>query len=215
MIKINSVTKKYDTKYVLNDFNLELEKNKITVVLGESGSGKTTLLNVIAGLTDYSGEVIGVDKPCSMVFQTDRLIPNLTAEENLRLICDDDLVLQALDSVNMLDAKDLYPKSLSAGMKRRIAILRALIVDVKTMFLDEPFVNLDVALKYSLIERIKNEQKTNPKTVIMVTHDVKEAVLIADRVVVIKEGKVVLDERCVNKNTEDKIYGVLLNKTSY
>ena len=146
-----------------------------------------------------------------MVFQTDRLLPNLTVYENLKLVCGDVDIENALKSVNMGDAINLYPKSLSAGMKRRVAIIRALLYDAKTLLMDEPFINLDVALKYSLIERIKKEQQYAKKTIIMVTHDVKEAVLLADRIVVIKDGVLIFDEKKVEKNTEDKIYDVLLN----
>lgn len=212
MIKIENLQKKYGEKSVFDNFNLEIKKNKITVILGESGSGKTTLLNVLAFLTEFDGKVSGVEKPLSMVFQTDRLLPNLTVYENLKLVLGDNGIKNALEQVNMLDAMNLYPKSLSAGMKRRVAIIRALLFPSNTLLMDEPFINLDVALKYSFIERIKEEQKTKKKTIIMVTHDVREAVMIADEIVVIKQGKIVYKCEKVEKNTENKIYDVLMNK---
>lgn len=214
MISIKNLTKKYGDKIVFDNFNLEIEKNKTTVILGESGSGKTTLLNVLSSQTDYNGEVVGIENPASMVFQTDRLVPNLTVYENLKLVCKNADIDSALKSVNLFDAKDLYPKSLSAGMKRRVSILRALLFNAKTLFMDEPFINLDIALKFSIIEKIKESQKSTPKTVIIVTHDIKEAVSIADRIIVIKDGKVIFDEKSVNENTEDIIFDVLMGKVN-
>ena len=210
MISIKNVTKRYGDKTVYENFNLDIEKDRITVILGESGSGKTTLLSMLANLTDYDGEIVGVANQKSMIFQTDRLIPNLTVEENIKLVVPNADVQSALLKVGLDGTKDLYPKSLSGGMARRVAIVRALLYDAPILLMDEPFINLDIAHKFSIIDDIKNNQKTSPKTVIMVTHDVKEALLIADRIVVIKNGKVVFDENKVNKNTEEKIYGVLL-----
>ena len=101
MIEIKKLNKSYGEKEVYKDFNLNVEENKILVVLGESGSGKTTLLNVIANLTDYDGEVLGVKRPVSMVFREDRLIPNLTVEENLRLINPQMNVKEELEKVGL------------------------------------------------------------------------------------------------------------------
>jgi len=210
MIAIKNLTKKYGDKVVYENFNLDIKENKITVILGESGSGKTTLLRAMANLTDYLGEITGIPDKKSMVFQTDRLIPNLTVKENLTLINPDMDVEDALKRVGLDGTKDLYPKSLSGGMARRVAIVRALNFDAPVLFMDEPFINLDIAHKFNIIDKIKADQKVKPKTVIVVTHDVKEAVTMADRVVVIRAGKVVFDENFINKNTEDILYGVLM-----
>ena len=212
MIAIKNLTKKYGDKSVYENFNLDIEKNKITVILGESGSGKTTLLNAIANLIDFQGEITGVPSKKSMIFQTDRLIPNLTVEENLKLIIPDCNIDIALNSVGLSGCEDLYPKSLSGGMARRVAILRALLYDAPTLLMDEPFNSLDIAHKFRIIDKIKADQKTSPKTIIVVTHDVKEAVTMADRIIVLKSGKVVCDENFINKNTEEKLYGVLMGK---
>lgn len=210
MIAIKNLTKKYGDKVVYENFNLDIKENKITVILGESGSGKTTLLRAMANLTDYVGEITGVPDKKSMVFQTDRLIPNLTVKENLTLINPDIDVEDALNSVGLTGCEDLYPKSLSGGMARRVAIVRALNFDAPVLFMDEPFINLDIAHKFNIIDKIKADQKVKPKTVIVVTHDVKEAVSLADTIIVIKDGKVVFTENKVQKNTEDMLYGVLM-----
>ncbi|MBO5713916.1 MAG: ATP-binding cassette domain-containing protein, partial [Clostridia bacterium] len=199
MISIKNLNKKYGNLTVYENFNLRIEKGKITVILGESGSGKTTLLNVLANLTDYQGEVVGVDKNISFVFQKDRLISNLTVAQNLTLINPSINVDLVLDEYGILDKKDKYPKTLSGGQARRLAIARALNVNASTVFMDEPFINLDVKLKYQLINKIKEQQQKVGSTVIVVTHDVKEAVSIADRIIVLSKGNIVLDQKTVNK----------------
>lgn len=210
MIKITNLSKKYDDKIVYDNFNLDIKKGEITVILGESGSGKTTLLNAIANLTDYEGSIENVPEKKAMVFQTDRLIPNLTVGENLRLVNPDADVKKALNSVGIGGIEDYYIKNLSGGMSRRVAILRAILFDAPIVFMDEPFINLDIAHKFNIIDKIKKGQTLNPKTYIVVTHDVKEAVMLADRIIVIKEGKIIYDEKGINKNTEDVLYGVLM-----
>lgn len=211
MISIKNINKRYGNLTVYENFNLDIEKGKITVVLGESGSGKTTLLNVLANLTDYQGEVIGVDKNVSFVFQKDRLISNLTVAQNLTLINPSINVDLVLEEYGILDKKDKYPKTLSGGQARRLAIARALNVSASTVFMDEPFINLDVKLKYQLITKIRERQKQDNSTIIVVTHDVKEAVSIADRIIVLSKGKIVLDKKTINKKTENEILSLLIN----
>ena len=210
MISLKNISKRYGNNAVYEDFNLDIEKNKILVVLGESGSGKTTLLNILAGLTDFEGSIDELDKKVSMVFQKNRLIPNLTVEENLLLVNPKTDVDFWLDSVGLLKNKKSYPKALSAGMVRRVAILRALICENSLLLMDEPFVNLDLALKFSLIEKIKAVLKDKPCTVVVVTHDIKEAVAIADRIIVLSKGEKVADISQINENTEKQLFGIMM-----
>ncbi|MBO4251390.1 MAG: ABC transporter ATP-binding protein [Clostridia bacterium] len=207
MISLKNITKKYGDKTVFGNFDLDIEENAITVILGESGSGKTTLLNMLARLTDFDGEISGVDK-VSMVFQRDRLVPHLTVKENILLVNENAAASALLESVGLSGAEDLYPKELSAGMARRVAIIRAFSSPAPLLLMDEPLVNLDLALKFSLLEQIKELQGATGKTVIMVSHDVKEAAYYNGRVIVIKSGgKVVLDEK---KVSEEKLTETLL-----
>lgn len=198
MISVRNLCKRYGENQVFDNFNLDVFDGEILAILGESGSGKTTLLNVLAGLTDFKGEVLGVEKPISMVFQKDMLVKNLTVEQNLLLVNKNADVDKVLDEVGLLNKKNEYIKNLSGGMARRVNIARSLIFDAKTLFLDEPFINLDLALKFSLMEKIK--QKQRGKTIVLVTHDVKEAVYLADRIVILSKGKLVLEK----KNDRDK-----------
>ncbi len=215
MIKIENFSKTYDEKVVYDNFNLQIEKGKITAILGESGSGKTTLLSAIANVTDFNGDIIGMDCPVSVVFQEDRLINNLTVKENVEFICGKDCsALHYLEKVGLKGAENLYPKSLSAGMKRRVAIVRAMLFKANTLLMDEPFINLDLALKYLLISEIKKKQKESGQTVIMVTHDIKEAVEIADRILVLKDGKIIYDQKNVHPDCEREIFQLLIDNSS-
>ncbi len=199
MISIKNLCKSYGENTIFDNFNLDIFDGEVLAILGESGSGKTTLLNVLAGLTEFSGEVSGVEKPISMVFQKDMLVKNLTVKENLLLVSKDIDVDKVLNDVGLKEKKDEYIKNLSGGMARRVAIARALMLDAKTLFLDEPFINLDLSLKFLLMDKIKQERQG--KTIILVTHDIKEAVYLADRIVIVSKGKIVLE--CKNQ-TEDK-----------
>lgn len=207
MISLKNITKRYGDKTVFENFNLEVEDNAITVVLGESGSGKTTLLNMVARLTDFSGKITGAEK-VSMVFQRDRLVPHLTVKDNILLVNKTADVKSLLESVGLKGSENLYPKDLSAGMARRVAILRAFSSPAPVLLMDEPLVNLDLALKYSIIGQIKRLQKESGKTVILVSHDVKETVMLADRIVVIGGGKILFDKTSA---TERALIRLLLN----
>ena len=209
MLSLKNITKKYGEKTVFESFNLDIEENKITVILGESGSGKTTLLNMIAGLTDFNGEIAGTEK-VSMVFQRDRLVPHLTVKENILLINETADVSALLESVGLFGAENLYPKDLSAGMARRVAIIRAFSYSAPVLLMDEPLVNLDLSLKFSIMEQIKSLKEKTAKTVLMVTHDVKEAAILSDRVIVIKGGKIIYDKSGTAEDKEKILTDILL-----
>lgn len=212
MIKLENVTKKYGDKVVFEDFSLSIAEGEVTAVLGASGSGKTTLLNIIAGITDYDGMVTGDYLPVSFVFQKDRLVPNLTVKENLLFVNPEaeGKAEKLLEAAGLSAAADLYPQSLSGGMARRVAILRAFIYPSKTVLLDEPFINLDPALKNSLTEYLKNLLKEDKRTAILVTHDVKEAATLASRAVIIADGKVFFDKNGITPFDESALYSEMI-----
>ena len=211
MIKIKNLYKAYGENVVFDNLNLEFEDNKITVILGESGSGKTTLLNCIASLTDYKGEI--TSSRCSYVFQKPNLFNNLTVKDNLKIVNDSETaVLEMAKKLQIEDKLLSYPKHLSGGQAQRVSLARGLIYNAKIVLLDEPFSNLDIALRYSLINEFKTLQKESPKTVVFVTHDIKEAVSLADRIIVIKKGEKIFDTDTITEDTENQLYNVLLSK---
>ena len=210
-MRVNNITKKYGEKVVFENFAYQFKDNKINVIMGESGCGKTTLLNILQGQTDYTGEV--EIKTISMVYDNDRLIPNLTVAENLRLINSNVDIDEVLSSVGLLDARDLYPINLSAGMSRRIAILRALIFDADILVMDEPFINLDYHNKYKMMDLIKEKYKNKFKSIIMVTHDIGEAIYMADNIGIIDNPNRVehyFDK--ITKTTEKEVLDMLIKR---
>ena len=205
MTEIKNVYKSYNTESVFSDFSLKIEKGKKTVILGESGSGKTTLLNMIAGLTEFAGEITKGGK-VSYVFQNDSLVPSLTVFQNLKLVIkSDEKILNGIFKLGLTEVRDKYINHLSGGQKRRVNILRGLLFDSDILLLDEPFNSLDLKLKTKLIEIIKKDKRT----VVMVTHDILEAVKSADRILVIKKGKIVKDIKKVCDSTYNELYNIL------
>lgn len=209
MITIKNLTKKYGEKTVYDNFNLEIKKGKITAILGESGSGKTTLLNILAGLTDYEGIVGGMSLPAAMVFQRDRLVKNLTVEDNIKLVNKNADVKSELQKIGLAGCERLYPKQLSAGMARRVAILRAFAFDSDVVLMDEPFVNLDVALKFYLVDEVKRLCREKNKTAVVVTHDIKEAVTLSGEIIVLSRGEIIYRTDNVSDKTEEELFALM------
>lgn len=189
MIELKNIKKKYD-RIIFDDFNLTIQDNRITCILGESGVGKTTLLKMIAGLTDYSGTITGVKK-IAYIFQEDRLIPSLTVYQNLKLVCpnvSDEKIDEMLDHLKILDKKNTYPLRLSGGESKRVSIARAFLYDGEIILMDEAFSSLDLSLKLNLIDFFIGLWKQKPKTVLFVTHDIDEALLLGQQILILKNG---------------------------
>ena len=183
-IVIRNLSKTFDGKAVFTDFSAEIRENALTCIMGESGCGKTTLLSLIAGrIKPDSGTISGVPSgtkgKIAAVFQENRLAEAFTVFRNLRMVCSKpkpsaDMLCEMLARVGM-DKEVLYSpvSALSGGMKRRVAILRALLCDSPLMLMDEPTSGLDAENKKAVIAFIR--EKTKNKTVLWVTHDKAEA----------------------------------------
>lgn len=213
MFEIKNFCKSYGENTVYENFNLSVDDGEIVCILGESGSGKTTLLNAVAGLTDYTGEI--TKRKCSYVFQSPRLVPCLTVEGNLKLVCGDgQKILEMLKAFGVEDKAKSYPLKLSGGQAQRVSLARAFLFGGEIMLLDEPFSALDLKLKRSLFELFKLSWSQSKPTVLFVTHDVDEAAELSDRVVIIKKGKIVeiFKNDGQKEQLRSKIIRVLLDK---
>jgi nitrate/nitrite transport system ATP-binding protein len=196
------------TTSVLRGITLEIEKGEFVTIIGHSGCGKSTLLNIVAGLVAPSaGGVIlegrevndpGPDR--AVVFQNHSLLPWLTVYDNVRLAVDKvfggaksrserrDWTLHNLDLVQMAHAKDKRPAEISGGMKQRVGLARALAMEPKVLLLDEPFGALDALTRAHLQDSVMALHQKLANTVLMITHDVDEAVLLSDRIVMMTNG---------------------------
>lgn len=193
----------------VQDINLKVNKGEIISIIGHSGCGKSTIINAIAGMLAPSigevtldGKVItGPGPDRGMVFQNYSLLPWLTVYQNIFHAVDaavknvpknekHETAERYLRMVNLWEHRDKYPGQISGGMKQRVAIARAFSIDPEVLLLDEPFGALDALTKASLhIELLKMWNVTHrSKTIIMVTHDIEEAVFLSDRIVVMNNG---------------------------
>ena len=193
---------------VLRDVTLRINKGEYVSIIGHSGCGKSTLLNIVAGLLPASAggvvldgrEIDGPGPDRAVVFQNHSLLPWLTCYENVKLAVDrtsgrrmskaerHDWIEHNLALVRMTHAKDKRPGEISGGMKQRIGIARALSMQPKVLLLDEPFGALDALTRAHLQDQVMQIQADLGTTVMMITHDVDEAVLLSDRIVMLTNG---------------------------
>ncbi len=182
-----NISKSFGEKKVLQSFSHTFESGSFTAIMGPSGCGKTTLLAILMGvLAADSGELLPAnDFRRSAVFQENRLCENLTAGANIRLVTgrkySSDEIAHELEALGLADCESKPVRELSGGMKRRVALLRALLAEYDVLFLDEPFKGLDEVTKLLVISRVK--EKTKGRTVIMVSHDIEECNALADEII--------------------------------
>jgi nitrate/nitrite transport system ATP-binding protein len=212
LVKIEKVGQSFNTKSgrftALRDIDLEISKGEVVSLIGHSGCGKSTLLNLIAGLTLPSTgvllceerEIPGPGPERAVVFQNHSLLPWMTCFENVMLGVEQvfgrkegkaklkSRVEAALAMVHMEHAMHKYPHEISGGMKQRIGIARAFAMEPKILLMDEPFGALDALTRAALQDELNGVMAKTGATVVMVTHDVDEAVLLSDRIVMMTNG---------------------------
>jgi nitrate/nitrite transport system ATP-binding protein len=211
-LELNNVSKHYDTAgggraEVLSDINLRIDEGEFVAIVGYSGAGKSTLISIIAGLIrPSSGRVTLAGKPVTapgpdraIVFQNYSLLPWLNVYENIALAVDEvfpswtaaqrkDHTLRYIDMVNLTPARGKRPSELSGGMRQRVSVARALAMDPRVLLLDEPLGALDALTRATLQDEIENIWERDRKTVVLITNDVDEGILLADRIIPLSAG---------------------------
>lgn len=214
MIEFKNVKKSYKNKVILDDFNLKIDKGNLVVLIGSSGCGKTTLLKMINRLIETtSGEIlidgknikdidpIQLRRSIGYVIQQTGLFPHMTVKENIEIIpklmgkSEEEIDKKTEELLNMvgLDYEeyiDRYPAELSGGQQQRIGVARAFAADAEIILMDEPFSALDPITRTELQEQLFNIQREYKKTIVFVTHDMDEALNLADKICIIRNGKI-------------------------
>jgi len=207
ILSLQGVSKSYGSTHVLSDITLEIEAGEVVVIVGFSGAGKSTLVSLLAGLLfPDSGAVSFRGKPVTMpgpergvVFQNYSLLPWLTAGENVELAVDqvfsswsaekrEAQVQRFINMVGLDHARDRKPAQLSGGMRQRVALARALAADPEVLLMDEPLSALDALTRATLQDGLERIARTSGKTIVLVTNDVDEAILLADRIIPLSAG---------------------------
>ncbi len=220
-ITINDLSLSFGENKVLKNISLNIEKGELITLLGPSGCGKSTLLRVFAGLETFQegevyldgeeiSEVAPKERNVGMVFQSYALFPNMTVFQNIafglsiKKMAKKEIkenVMDALKLVNLEDKADFYPEQLSGGQQQRISLARSLVTKPKVLLLDEPLSALDAKIRKQLQMDIRALQKKLGITMIFVTHDQEEAMILSDRIFVMSEGKI------MQQATPAELYG--------
>ena len=224
-IKLINIEKNFGNKKIYDKFSLIFEEGKINCILGKSGCGKSTLLNIIANLEDInSGEIIGVPEKIAYVFQEDRLIEWNSIYTNMELPLlkfytkdeREEKIKNILREVELEDYINSYPKELSGGMRQRANIARALLYNGELLLMDEPFKSLDKSSKENIIKIFKKNHLEKNNTVIMVTHDINEALSLGDNIFILGGSPAILMDKFKDvqkskekNNIEEKILLIL------
>jgi len=199
-------------KLAVHDLRLHVAEGSFVALVGPSGCGKTVTLNIVAGLDrDFEGRVeLPKDARIGYVFQTPRLLPWRTVEENVALVLDktqrrSGLVDQLLAEMALDGVRSVYPPRLSLGMARRVALARAFALRPTLLLMDEPFVSLDESTAQRLRHLLLDVLRQHPATVLFVTHNVREAIMLADRIVLLAPSPTrVVDDLAVALTPEER-----------
>lgn len=196
--RLKNVTKNYGKRDIFKNLNLEIRNDEITIILGKSGCGKTTLIRMLSGLDKnnigeikfYNEENLETRGKCGFVFQESRLLPWFNVEENISIHGSNKNIERYLDMIGLKEYRNSYPEELSGGMAQRVAIARALSYEPDTLFMDEPFSALDYFTRRQLQNELLKIYEETKIGIVFVTHNLDEALALAHRIIVIKEGDI-------------------------
>jgi sulfonate transport system ATP-binding protein len=198
-VVVTNLRRVYGKRVVIENLNLRIERGEFVALLGESGCGKTTLLRALAGLDPIQGGRIVAPRRPAVVFQEHRLLPwdNLWRNVSLGLELPDarQRAGAALAEVGLGDRLDDWPRNLSGGQAQRVALARALVQQPELLLLDEPFAALDALTRIRMHELVRVLVANHQPGVLLVTHDVDEAVALADRILVMRNGGIAFEHR--------------------
>lgn len=197
-VQVRDLVRRYDDRAVLDGVDLDIAPGEFVALLGKSGSGKSTLLRALAGLdpsVDGSGE-IAVPGQVSVVFQDSRLLPWAKVLDNvvLGLRGAEERGRESLAEVGLAGREDAWPNELSGGEQQRVALARSLVREPELLLADEPFGALDALTRLKMHALLKKLCAAHQPAVLLVTHDVDEAIVLADRVIVLDAGRLVAEE---------------------
>ena len=219
MIEVKNLYKSFDEKGVLSDINFSLQQGQAVTIVGKSGAGKSVLLKCLIGLLKPDKGTIYVDNKLinsmsfsqlqeirasiGMVFQFGALFDSLSVRDNISLalgkltkLSEDEIqerVINSLESVDMANTEDLMPAELSGGMKKRVGIARAIAIEPAYLFYDEPTTGLDPVMTDSINKLIRKFQSTGKVTSVIITHEMRTVYDVADRVLLLHNGKIRFD----------------------
>lgn len=206
-IDLKNISFSYNSLQIFKNLDLVIPKGKVTVILGPSGCGKTTLLNLISGVLEPDKGNIQIPEnfTLSYLFQEPRLLPWNTVSQNIKFVLDaltnevaDFRTSHYLKELELNSFADYYPWQLSGGMKQRVSIARAFAFPSNTILMDEPFKGLDLALKLNLFKLFNRVWREDERTAIFVTHDIHEAILLGDEIIVLTNTPVSVKKKFKN-----------------
>lgn len=191
LFKIDQIEKKFNNIEVLKNFSMDINKKEIVCIIGPSGCGKSTLLNIISGiLVPSKGKIVNNSSQMSYVFQEDRLLPWKNVYHNIRIVNEDSsqkMCLDLIKKVGLEGFEKYYPSELSGGMRQRCSIARAFNYEADLLLMDEPLKSLDYNLRISMIKHILKLWESTKKSIVFVTHEIDEALLLGDKILVLSK----------------------------
>ncbi|AOH85218.1 sulfonate ABC transporter ATP-binding protein [Sphingomonas panacis] len=198
-VRLSNFTRRFGANTIIDGLDLEIAPGEFVALLGRSGSGKTTLLRTLAGMDEVRGQDVSVPSARAVVFQDARLLPWKTVWRNVALGLKGGTIReraeQALREVGLGHRLDAWPLTLSGGEAQRVALARALVREPQLLLLDEPFAALDALTRIRMHDLVLSLWRAHRPAVLLVTHDVDEAIALADRVLVLDSGRIVAEER--------------------